>query len=781
MKRILLTFALFSSIVAGAQPRLNEKNIDQVVRAMTLREKAELLVGSIDGTNYTGIPMPTGNEAGTQRVPGAAGQTNTIPRLGIPSTVVADGPAGLRVMPRRPGDENTYYCTGFPVEILLASTWNTEVIREVGAAMGNDVREYGVDVILGPATNIMRSPLCGRNFEYFSEDPLLAGKMTAAITAGIQSQGVGTSVKHFAANNQETNRNANDSRVSARALREIYLKPFEITVREAQPWTIMSSYNQLNGEFTQESRTLLTNILRGDWGFEGLVMTDWTGQRNTSAQVRAGNDLMMPGVKGQIEQIVSDVQSGILSEKDVDQCVRRMLEYIVKTPSFKQYPYSNRPDASANARISRIAAEEGIVLLKNDRGALPLSDDIKNIAFFGVSSYQFIHDGFGSGHVNTPYVVNMLEGMASHGYGSNEKLRHYYESYIQSENAKFAFSPLSGIPLLETIGIGAHIEDQDLPSYAYATLAGESDLAVITLGRKPGEGFDRNVEGDFCLTAAEQGLLKGVCEAFHGAGKKVVVILNTGGVVETSSWKNLPDAIVLAWMPGQEGGNAVADILSGTVNPSGKLPVTFPCSYADVPGAEDFPFDRGKDYSDGMNGLMTLLRPVPADPNERNIGYTNYSEGIYVGYRHYTTREVPVSYPFGYGLSYTTFSYEKASVSRKGDCFTARITVTNTGLAAGKEVVQLYVSAPQGSLDKPVHELKAFAKTRNLKPGESQTLEMTFSTYDLASYDEALSAFVTDKGSYQAHFGTDANHFVETISFKVPSAKSYKTSRSYIK
>ena len=291
-------FALLGSMMAGAQPLLNEKNIDRIIAEMTLREKAELLVGAINGTNYTGVPMPTGNEAGTQRVPGAAGQTNTIPRLGIPSTVVADGPAGLRVLPQRTGDESTYYCTGFPVEILLASTWNTEVIREIGAAMGNDVREYGVDVILGPATNIMRSPLCGRNFEYFSEDPLLSGRMTAAITAGIQSQGVGTSVKHFAANNQETNRNANDSRVSARALREIYLKPFEIAVREAQPWTIMSSYNQLNGEFTQESRTLLTDILRGDWGFEGLVMTDWTGQRNTSAQVHAGNDLMMPGVKG---------------------------------------------------------------------------------------------------------------------------------------------------------------------------------------------------------------------------------------------------------------------------------------------------------------------------------------------------------------------------------------------------------------------------------------------------------------------------------------------------
>ncbi|MBR3075491.1 MAG: glycoside hydrolase family 3 protein, partial [Bacteroidales bacterium] len=269
MKRlttILLSAAV--SVTALAQPQLSEKNIDKVLKAMTLEEKAQLLVGSIEGMNYTGVPLPpTGNEAGYQRVPGAAGQTNTIPRLGIPPTVVADGPAVLRITPHRSGDERDYYCTGFPVEILLASSWDTDVLYEVGCAMGEEIREYGVDVILGPATNIMRNPLCGRNFEYYSEDPVLAGKMTSAMVRGVQSQGVGTSVKHFAANNQETNRSENDSRVSQRALREIYLKPFEIAVKEAQPWTIMSSYNKVNGEYSQSNHDLLTKVLREDWGF----------------------------------------------------------------------------------------------------------------------------------------------------------------------------------------------------------------------------------------------------------------------------------------------------------------------------------------------------------------------------------------------------------------------------------------------------------------------------------------------------------------------------------
>lgn len=771
MKRlttILMSAAV--SLTALAQPQLTEKNIDKVLKAMTLEEKAQLLVGSIEGMNYTGVPLPpTGNEAGYQRVPGAAGQTNTIPRLGIPPTVVADGPAGLRITPHRPGDERDYYCTGFPVEILLASSWDTDVLYEVGRAMGEEIREYGVDVILGPATNIMRNPLCGRNFEYYSEDPVLAGKMTAAMVNGVQSQGVGTSVKHFAANNQETNRGENDSRVSQRALREIYLKPFEIAVREAQPWTIMSSYNKVNGEYSQSNYDLLTKVLREDWGFKGIVMTDWTAPRESEKQVAAGNDLLMPGRKAQIEQIVSAVNEDRLSIKEVDACVRRMLEYIVKTPRFQGYKYSEQPDLKAHAAVSRKAAEEGVVLLKND-GVLPLKAG--NVALFGIQSYEFLHDGIGSGHVNTPYVVNMVDALEAQGFACNESLAEAYRLHILADKAQWQLSPYGKWPLMESIGVGAPVYEVEFPDYVYTTTAKESDMALVTIGRKPGEGFDRDVKDDFNLSEVEMNLLKGVCDAFHAAGKKVIVVLNVGGVVETASWKDRPDAILLPWMPGQEGGNVVVDILTGKVNPSGHLPITFPVRYEDVPGADDFPTTFGT--GDRFDIIGALLHPWKSpDGNTRNYDYTEYNEGIYVGYRHYQTKGVDVSYPFGYGLSYTSFAYSEPSVKRSGNTYTASIKVTNTGSVAGREVIQLYVTAPAGALDKPERELKAFAKTGKLAPGEAQTIEMTFTTYDLASFDESVSAFVADKGTYNARFCTDVHSEQASMEFAVPARKVF--------
>lgn len=771
MKRlttILMSAAV--SLTALAQPQLSEKNIDMVLNAMTLEEKAQLLVGSIEGMNYTGVPLPpTGDEAGYQRVPGAAGQTNTIPRLGIPPTVVADGPAGLRITPRRSGDERSFFCTGFPVEILLASTWDTDVLYEVGRSMGEEIREYGVDVILGPATNIMRNPLCGRNFEYYSEDPILAGKMTAAMVNGVQSQGVGTSVKHFAANNQETNRSENDSRVSQRALREIYLKPFEITVKEAQPWTIMSSYNKVNGEYSQSNHDLLTKILRQDWGFQGIVMTDWTAPRESEKQVAAGNDLLMPGRKAQIEQIVTAVNEGRLNIKELDACVRRMLAYIVKTPRFHNYQYTEQPDLNAHAAVSRKAAEEGVVLLKND-GVLPIK--ACNVALFGIQSYDFLHDGIGSGHVNTPYVVNMVDALKVQGFTCNEPLAEAYRLHIQADKAKWQFHPYSKVPLMEAIGVGAPVYEVEFPDYVYTTTAKESDLALVTIGRKPGEGFDREIKDDFNLSDVETHLLKGVCDAFHAAGKKVIVVLNVGGVVETASWKEWPDAILLPWMPGQEGGNVVADVLTGKVNPSGHLPITFPVRYEDVPGADDFPTNFGT--GDRFDIVGALLHPAKSpDGNTKNYDYTEYNEGIYVGYRYYQTEGVEVSYPFGYGLSYASFAYSEPSVKRSGNTYTASIKVTNTGSVAGREVVQLYVSAPDGTLDKPVRELKAFAKTGNLAPGESQTVEMTFTAYDLASFDESASAFVTDKGIYTARFCTDVCSEQAAKEFEVTARKVF--------
>ena len=745
--------------VHAQQLKLNADNVEEVLQAMTIEEKAQLLIG-VDGGMFKALERMLGGETSDQQVnmvgqsqtsvPGAAGATRAIPRLGIPATVLTDGPAGVRINPTREGDTQTYYCTGFPVGTVLASTWNTELVEQVGAAIGNEVLEYGCDVLLAPGMNIMRHPLCGRNFEYYSEDPLLTGKIAAAYVNGVQSQGVGTSAKHYAANSQEINRLGVDARVSQRALREIYLKNFEIVVKESQPWTIMSSYNRLNGEFTQESKGLLTDVLRTDWGFKGIVMTDWTPIRNTAAQVAAGNDLMEPGMDMQVNALVSSIKSGKVSIEDVDACCRRMLEYIVRTPSFKGYRFSNKPDLKAHAEITRQSATEGIVLLKNQDNTLPISNDIK-IAVFGVSSYDFMAGGTGSGDVNKAYTVDMMEGLRNAGFACEKEIEELYRSYVDYQSKYLR--TLRDYQWYE----GAPRPDEMVINKSYAKKwAGKTDVAILTLGRQAGEGDDRTVES-FSLTDNERQTLDNLCEAYHLAGKKVIVILNVGSSIETASWKSQPDAILCAWQTGQEGGNSVADILTGKANPSGKLTQTFPVSIFDVPASRDFPlYDRDFNQVDTYMGKPS---------NKKDVGYCNYEDGIYVGYRYFETAQAEVSYPFGFGLSYTTFAYSKPTVRATKDGFEASITISNTGNVAGKEVVQLYVTAPNGQVAKPALELKAFAKTRELKPGESQTIQMKVSNYDLASFIESESAWVADAGRYQIKFAAAVNDVRATSTY----------------
>jgi len=408
MKRLLTTCLVTATfaMTTNAQPQLRADNIDEVIKAMTLEEKAKLLVGGAN--NFFGAGAVVGGEA--DLVAGAAGTSPAIPRLGIPATVLTDGPAGVRIDPTRKGTTKTYYATAFPIGSCLASTWNTELVSKVGEAIGNETKEYRCDVILGPGMNLHRNPLCGRNFEYYSEDPLLTGKIAAAYIQGVQSQGAGVSAKHFAINSQETDRTAVDERVSQRAARELYLRGFEIAVRESNPWTIMASYNQVNGEYSMGNHDLLTKILREDWGYKGIVMTDWIGIRQgltTASEVHAGNDLMEPGQPAQIQEIIDAVKNGKLDIADVDRNVRRMLEYIVKTPSFHKYPASNNPDFKAHAAITRQSAAEGIVMLKNN-GALPWKNGaVKTVALFGENSYDFLSGGTGSGCVHPPYVVDM--------------------------------------------------------------------------------------------------------------------------------------------------------------------------------------------------------------------------------------------------------------------------------------------------------------------------------------------------------------------------------------
>ena len=760
MKRIFAIGALLlGSVAMFAQPQLTKDNIDEVVAAMTLEEKATLLVGSGWGSMTAGSMTASA----TVLVPGAAGTTRSIERLGIPSTVLADGPAGLRISPTRDNDPNTYFCTGFPVGTVLASMWDTERVEELTTAMGNEVLEYGADVLLAPGMNLHRNPLCGRNCEYFSEDPFLTGKTAAAYINGIQSNGVGVSVKHFAANNQEVNRMENDSRVSQRALRELYLKGFEIAVKEADPWTVMSSYNKINGEYSQQSHGLLTTVLRDEWGFDGIVMTDWGTKEGTVKAVNAGNDLMEPGMQVEIDRIIAAVKAGEISQEQLDKNVRNMLTYIVKTPRFNKYQYSNKPEIEAHAKLVREAAPEGMVLLENN-GVLPLQG-VKKVALYGTGSYDFIAGGTGSGNVNKPYIRNVAEGLTVNGLEVNPSIQEWYEQYITYSKTSLKNNGGSGILLGDPV-----ISEMAISREFIEKMEPVTDIAIFTLSRNAGEGGDRYaLDGDWTLTGQERELIQTLADVYHAAGKQFVVVLNIGGVIETASWKHIPDAILLAWTPGQEGGYAVADILCGKANPSGKLPMTFPVSYLDIPSSANFPYC----HKNVQRGEWDFLWGGKKK-QQRCVDYTEYNEGIYVGYRYFQTAGAPVSYPFGYGKSYTTFEYSKPAVKATDKGFTATITVKNTGAVAGKESVQLYVAAPAGGLEKPAFELKGFAKTKELAPGESQTLTIEVCKYTLASFNEANSAWETAAGTYKVMFGANAADIRGTVEYRLKKAECWK-------
>ncbi|MCF0177575.1 MAG: glycoside hydrolase family 3 C-terminal domain-containing protein, partial [Bacteroidales bacterium] len=505
MKKIniitLLTAAAMLVSCQSGEPQLGQAPISKVIKAMTLEEKVMVLIG-------TGMAGTTGDApvigATEDIVPGAAGTTHAVPRLGIPAVVLADGPAGLRINPTRENDQNTYYCTHFPIGTLLASTWNTELVEQVGQAIGNEVLEYGADVLLAPALNIHRNPLCGRNFEYYSEDPVVAGKTAAAYVRGVQSNGVGTSIKHFAFNNQETNRMANDARISVRAQREIYLKGFEIAVKEGAPWTVMSSYNKINGVYTSETKDLQTTILRDEWGFKGMVMTDWYGGTDPRGQMFAGNDMIQPGKDEQYQAIVDAVKAGTLDEAVIDRNVKRVLEMIMNTPKFKGYKYSNKPDLQAHAAVTRQSATEGMVLLKNDN-TLPLTD-VMNVALFGCTSYNFIAGGTGSGNVNRAYTVSLLDGLKNAGYVVDANLKGRYDEYIgpaRERKVKEYAAKLMGsadATMSSVVSDAAALTtllplpspDEMVPSPAEMKKYAEiNDVAMITIGRTSGEFIDR--------------------------------------------------------------------------------------------------------------------------------------------------------------------------------------------------------------------------------------------------------------------------------------------------
>jgi beta-glucosidase len=750
--------AVAQNPVSPSAPQLGRAPLRAVLAALSDSEKVRLVVG-MGLILPEGTPtdmLPPGMQGATRtaddrpvRIPGAAGETHAVRRLGIPSITLSDGPAGVRIDAIRngangkPDSSRTFYATAFPVGTLLASSWDTALVRRVGIAFGEEARDYGVDVLLMPGMNIHRNPLGGRNFEYYSEDPLVTGLIASAMVQGVQAAGVATSVKHFVANEQEFNRTRLNSAISERALRELYLRPFQTVVRRAKPATIMSSYNLVNGTHTAENRELLTDIVRGEWGYGGLVMSDWFGGEDPVAMVNAGNDVLMPGTGGQEAALRAALASGKLSRAALDVSVTRVLELILRSNTFRAVRASEHPDLAAHAAVARQAAAESMVLLRNEavgaasnaRPALPFSAG-RTVAAFGNTSYDPIAGGTGSGNVNRAYTISLAQGLDSARAHVDTAVSGMYARYLVIERAKLPranpmnfFAPPPLIP------------EMSPDAAAVTDAASRADVGVITLGRIAGEGGDRKVADDFTLRASERALIEQVASAFHARGKPVIVVLNVGGPLEIASWRGSVDAILLAYQPGQEGGHAIADVLVGKVNPSGKLATSFPMTYDDIPCGADFP---GKAKAGAAPGNM-----LAGQASENT-----YNEGVFVGYRYSVTFGKAPAYAFGYGMSYSTFGFTGLQVTgtpgSAAGSLTVKVTVTNTGRVAGREVAQLYITAPRGTLDKPERELRAFAKTAVLAPGASETLTFRLSAADVASFDTAASAWVADAGTYTA-------------------------------
>ena len=753
---IILACMALGCAAAFAQPKLSQDNIPEIVSALSTEQKACLVVG-----------FNSGCEGYDPGIPGTGGITYPIPQFGIPSIVMMDGPVGVRLESDwKDGKGPVHFMTSFPTGLLTAASWDRTVAYKLGQGIAEECLSVGADVILGPGMNLLRNPLCGRNFEYFSEDPLLSGSIAAAYVNGVQDKGVGTSVKHFAANNQEVNRLDADSRLDTRALRELYVRGFEICLRESSPWTLMASYNMLNGTYTQESHELLTDILRGDFGYEGLVVTDWTGKRNTPAQVHAGCDLFMGGMKVQTEHILQSIENGSLAIEDLDRAVTKVLELIVKTPAFRGNNPDYQPDLVSHAKLAREIACEGMVLMKNNE-TLPLQPC--RAALFGVHSYDLIPGGNGAAFIECPPVIQVYDGLKDAGFSLDDGLKRLYDGYAAFAAADVALN--HKIP----VHVGkAQKSELEITFDLIKSVEKTSDVAVITLGRVSGEARDRSLSKEFFFSKEEVDLVKNVCDVFHAAGKKVAVVLNICGAVDTESWSNYPDAILCAWLPGEEGGHSIADVLTGKVNPSGRLPMSFPLDYFDFAGAFDFPYEFK-----GTRANESAAHPERRGMDPKNISFTDYVESVFVGYRDLFTAGKSAAYPFGFGLSYTRFIYSDIEISQSGENVELDVTVTNVGQVAGKDALGIYVQAPLGSFErKPLCELRAFGKTALLEPGQGEKMHFTIPLRDLASFNSELSRWEVAEGKYVFRFGADNSNPFVTKTFKLSTPRIYPVRRA---
>jgi beta-glucosidase len=642
-----------------------------LIKKMSLEEKAALCTGAGPWT------------------------TTPVEHLGIPVMTVTDGPHGVR----RVEDIHTFTtksepATCFPTATCMASTWDVDLIHKLGQAIAEECIALKVDVVLGPGVNMKRTPLCGRNFEYYSEDPYLAGEMAVSFIKGVQSKGVGTSLKHFAANNQEYQRSTISSEVDERTFREIYLPAFEAAVKKAKPWTVMCSYNKINGTYAAENRRLLTEILRDEWDFGGFVVSDWGAVHDRVEALKAGLDLEMPGPRElRVKAVIEAVRSGELSESVLDESVRRILEIVFKAAETKK---GGSFDIVGHHALARRVAGEGMVLLKNN-GILPLQKQ-QHIAVIGRAAKDAYYQGGGSSHINPTQVDNPFVELQK--LAGDAELS-YAEGYLKDDALDQA--------LIDEACKNAHSADVAL-------------LYISLPATKESEGYDRP---DLDLTSQQVALIKAVA----AVQPNTVVILNNGAPVVMSEWTDGTAAVLEAWMMGQAGGGAIADVLFGKVNPSGKLAETFPLRLLDTPAHINYP---------GGNGEV------------------RYGEGIFIGYRYYDAREMPVLFPFGYGLSYTTFAYSNPKVSAQSfkdvDGLTVSVDVTNTGKMAGKEVVQVYVHDHKSKLIRPPKELKGFVKVE-LQPGETKTVTIKLDFRAFAYYHPGYKQWITEDGEFDILIG----------------------------
>ncbi len=661
--------------------------IEKVLKEMTLEEKASLC----SGLGYW--------------------DTKPLDRFGIKPFIMTDGPNGVRMQEGtndRFGLNESARATCFPTGSCLAASWNTDLLEQVGAAIGREAKAKNVSLVLGPAVNMKRSPLCGRNFEYFSEDPLLSGKLGAAYIKGMQKQGVGATPKHFAANNQERYRQTIDVRVDERTLREIYLKVFEILIKESAPWMLMSSYNQVNGCFASQNKKLLHDILREEWGYRGLVVTDWYGTNERPLGVAAGQDLEMPGNGGiSDEEIIAAVQSGKLKEEAVDECVRHFLQLY---NTLQENAHETTPDYAKNHQLAVEAAAEGAVLLKNEDAILPLPAN-KTIAVIGDFAKNPRYQGGGSSHLN----ANQMDTAWEH-----------LQCLAGSEHLTYAAGYCSG-----------HNEPVPNLIEEAVDIAAKADIVLIFCGlteQSESEGFDRET---MAMPESHTALINAVA----AVNSNIVAVLQNGSPVEMP-WLGKAKAVLECYLGGEAGGRAAAELLFGKREPSGRLAETFPRRMEDNPSYLNFP------------GCA---------------GYVEYKEGIFIGYRYYASAKVKPLFPFGFGLSYTAFSISDAHLSassyKRGDLpLSVRCTVKNTGSRAGKEVVQAYVKAPAKEAVRPCLELKGFAKVL-LHPGEEKQVEIPL--YGLDYWNTESGGWELEGGSYEVMVGESSENLPISLPLQV--------------